>query len=193
MNASEVSSGLFSGDFGIGDLFGSLGGILSEGFDALSQAFDSFDFGGGGGGGGGEGGFISSLFSLFAEDGGLLHGPSHSGGGIPVEAEGGEYIINKRSTSRYLPLLHMINEEGRGKSALRVPSRPKFADGGLVDAMMLGSGGSGRGGSGSEPMGRAVTVQMNITTPDVASFRKSQDQLAVDSMRMANRAVRRNG
>ena len=27
------------------------------------------------------------------QSGGQLHGPSHARGGIPIEAEGGEYII----------------------------------------------------------------------------------------------------
>lgn len=44
--------------------------------------------------------------------GGVLIGPSHKDGGIPTkrgEVEGGEYIINKRSTEKYLPLIEMIN------------------------------------------------------------------------------------
>ena len=54
--------------------------------------------------------------------GGLLTGSSHVWGGIPVsvggsrvvEAEGGEAIINKRSTQMYTPLLSAINEAGGG-------------------------------------------------------------------------------
>lgn len=49
--------------------------------------------------------------------GGILHGPSHENGGIPirlnnggfVEAEGGEFITNTTATQRYLPLLQAIN------------------------------------------------------------------------------------
>jgi len=44
--------------------------------------------------------------------GGILMGPSHEHGGIPTrrgEVEGGEYIINKRSTEKYLPMIEMIN------------------------------------------------------------------------------------
>jgi len=54
---------------------------------------------------------------------GMLVGASHDGGGIPIEAEGGEFIINKRSTSKYLPLLDAINQEG---------VRKKFAEGGVT-------------------------------------------------------------
>ena len=51
------------------------------------------------------------------EKGGLLKGKSHSDGGIPFtvagrggfEAEGGEYIVNKRATAMYFPVLEAIN------------------------------------------------------------------------------------
>ena len=70
-------------------------------------------------------------------DGGLLSGPSHSMGGIPVgntgiEVEGGEYVVNKRSTAKYLPLLQSLNEEGaRRKTAANQIG--KFADGGQLN------------------------------------------------------------
>jgi len=53
------------------------------------------------------------------EDGGLLVGASHSQGGIPVgntgiEVEGGEAVINKRSTAKFLPILSAINQAGGG-------------------------------------------------------------------------------
>jgi hypothetical protein len=54
---------------------------------------------------------------------GMLVGPSHEGGGIPIEAEGGEFIVNKRATSEYLPLIQAINDSG---------NRPKYAEGGQV-------------------------------------------------------------
>jgi len=42
-------------------------------------------------------------------EGGYLDGKSHSQGGIPIEAEGGEYIVNRDSTSKYYPILEAIN------------------------------------------------------------------------------------
>jgi len=51
-------------------------------------------------------------------DGGLLTGPSHSSGGIKTrmgELEGGEFVINKRSTSSFLPMLNAINSAGNSK------------------------------------------------------------------------------
>ena len=53
--------------------------------------------------------------------GGLVEGPSHEHGGVRmavpsqnryVELEGKEFVVNKRATERYLPLLERINREG---------------------------------------------------------------------------------
>ena len=40
-----------------------------------------------------------------------IKGPSHARGGISAEIEGGESVINKRSTSKYKDLLRAINED----------------------------------------------------------------------------------
>jgi hypothetical protein len=61
------------------------------------------------------------------EDGGMIVGNSHKDGGVKasvggrrnIELEGGEYVINKRSTSKYQSILEKINKD-------------KFADGGIV-------------------------------------------------------------
>jgi len=46
--------------------------------------------------------------------GGMVDGPNHAGGGVPIEAEGGEYIVRKSSVHPgTLPILRMINELGR--------------------------------------------------------------------------------
>jgi hypothetical protein len=51
--------------------------------------------------------------AMKAKKGGILQGASHEQGGIMlsngVEAEGGEAIINKRSTAAFAPLLSQIN------------------------------------------------------------------------------------
>jgi len=55
--------------------------------------------------------------STFAE-GGLLQGPSHAQGGIKTgfgELEGGEYVVNRRSTQSFLPMLTAINSVGNRK------------------------------------------------------------------------------
>jgi hypothetical protein len=69
------------------------------------------------------------------ELGGLLDGPSHTQGGIPVlmnggpvaEAEGGEAFINKRSTAAFRPILSAINSfNGWGR---------KFETGGVLPSL----------------------------------------------------------
>lgn len=54
-----------------------------------------------------------------AESGGLLKGPSHKQGGMPIlgsniEVEGGEYVVNKRSAAKNIGLLNTINQMGNG-------------------------------------------------------------------------------
>ena len=48
--------------------------------------------------------------------GGKLKGPSHDKGGMPIEVEGGEYIIKKDSVNdETLPILEEINRNGKYK------------------------------------------------------------------------------
>ena len=63
-----------------------------------------------------------------ARRGMLIKGKSHAMGGVPIEAEGGEAIINKRSAAMFAPLLSAINEAGGGVPF--VPSR--YSDGGFA-------------------------------------------------------------
>ena len=45
--------------------------------------------------------------------GGMLDGASHEGGGIPIEAEGGEFIIKKDSVNRStIDMLEYVNQHG---------------------------------------------------------------------------------
>ena len=46
--------------------------------------------------------------------GGKFKGPSHAKGGIPIEVEGGEYIIKKDSVNEQTrPILEKINKTGK--------------------------------------------------------------------------------
>ncbi len=91
---------------------------------------------GGGGGGGSVSGDTEQSTSVQFEKGGLtrggmFQGASHANGGVKFrvggtihEAEGGEAIINKRSTAKFRPILSAINSyNGNGV---------KFADGGII-------------------------------------------------------------
>ena len=47
------------------------------------------------------------------QQGGYLDGSSHADGGIPIEAEGGEFIINKDAVNRStIDILEYINKHG---------------------------------------------------------------------------------
>lgn len=62
--------------------------------------------------------------SKFAE-GGLLKGPRHSQGGIKTgfgELEGGEFVVNRRSTQKFFGTLSAINQAGKRR----------FAEGGIA-------------------------------------------------------------
>ena len=89
-------------------------------------------------GGGGEAAPTSTEQDIKFEQGGLtrggmFQGNSHANGGVKFrvggrihEAEGGEAIINKKSTSMFRPVLSAINSyNGNGV---------KFADGGLLNS-----------------------------------------------------------
>lgn len=78
-----------------------------------------------------------------AARGKYIQGPAHSAGGVKLEAEGGETIINKRSSSMFLPLLSAINQAGGGVPFTRPGDDGGYAmrsfgasgSAGLVDAM----------------------------------------------------------
>ena len=68
--------------------------------------------------------------------GGITYGPSHAQGGIPTrygELEGGEAVINKRSTSMFAGELSRINQAGGGVSFADGGVTREFAKGGMVD------------------------------------------------------------
>jgi hypothetical protein len=60
--------------------------------------------------------------------GGILQGPSHDMGGIRTamgELEGGEFVVNRRATMNFLPLLNQINASGQTPAAeMTNPQQP---------------------------------------------------------------------
>ncbi|KAA6343655.1 hypothetical protein EZS27_008660, partial [termite gut metagenome] len=85
------------------------------------------------------------------EDGGLIKGKSHAEGGIPIlgtniEVEGSEFVINKKSTQKNLPLIDYINSNRREltindletfyskkNKSISQPFKNKFENGGVID------------------------------------------------------------
>jgi hypothetical protein len=93
--------------------------------------------------------------------GGVLKGKSHARGGIPTidgqyEFEGGEAVINKRSTARYGALLSQINQAGGGV-AFEKGGLTKFQEGGIsAPAMTLAD----IGDNGANDISQDITSQM---------------------------------
>ena len=73
-----------------------------------------------------------------AEKGGFLTGPRHSGGGVPIEAEGGEYVLNRNATAGiektmpgFLDSMNFGTFPARSGSTAAKP-RPSYKFGGYV-------------------------------------------------------------
>jgi hypothetical protein len=49
-------------------------------------------------------------------DGGMIEGPLHAGGGVMINAEGGEAVISRGAVSMFGPMLSMMNQMGGGTS-----------------------------------------------------------------------------
>ena len=144
---------------------------LAVGMKALVTPLINNLLGTGGGGDGETASASTSQDIQFANGGltrgGMFQGNSHANGGVKFrvggrihEAEGGEAIINKRSTSMFRPMLSAINSyNGNGV---------KFADGGLLNSgEKFAMGGELRsaqqlisGGTGSS---KVVIVESDMT------------------------------
>ncbi|HMM01933.1 MULTISPECIES: hypothetical protein [unclassified Dysgonomonas] len=97
-------------------------------------------------------GIMTKQLAKFA-DGGLLNGKRHSQGGMRIEGtnievEGGEYVINRESTSKNLGLVRYINSQrkeltpsdvtgffARASQGFELPFQREFASGGLMPAI----------------------------------------------------------
>jgi len=49
-------------------------------------------------------------------DGGMINGPRHAGGGVMINAEGGEAVMTRGAVTMFAPMLSMMNQMGGGTS-----------------------------------------------------------------------------
>jgi hypothetical protein len=49
-------------------------------------------------------------------DGGMINGPRHAGGGVMINAEGGEAVMTRGAVTMFQPMLSMMNQMGGGTS-----------------------------------------------------------------------------
>jgi hypothetical protein len=100
---------------------------------------------------------IATIASQKFAEGGILSGPSHSKGGIKTafgELEGGEAVINKRSTKLFKPILSAINKAGGGRS---------FAAGGILGAPISAPLSISSGSSVNENFNKFLQQQQETT------------------------------
>ena len=182
---------------GGGDLLSGLGSLVANLFQS-NDGGDSVAHGGGGGGGGGLladlgstiAGFFQSSGGVVGRDGrpgvfsaaAFAHAQRFQLGGrvqprgtdsVPILATPGEVVLTEEQAGSLRRVLETRNVGGLAPSpTVRQPF------GGAIDA---------RGVSNE------VTVVMNINTPDVSGFRRSQGQIGAEAAASINRALRRNG
>jgi len=87
---------------------------------AVGQGLSAINKGGGAAGSGGgttaaPGPSAQSLGKEYG-DGGLINGPLHAGGGVMINAEGGEAVMTRGSVTMFGPLLSALNQMGGGTS-----------------------------------------------------------------------------
>lgn len=129
--ATQLVQSIINTALAVTKAFAEFGPILGPIFGAIISALGAIQ----------QGIIIKQMSKL--EDGGLLRGKKHSQGGIPVgntgiEVEGGEYVVNRRSTAKYLPLLQQINEEGARKKTV-ANQLGKMASGGELNYEKINS------------------------------------------------------
>jgi len=210
---------LFSPSGAGGGFLSNLGGLFSSLTSGLSGIFSGVGglFSGLFGGGGGGGGIMSlistglSLFGGFFADGGAVDARrpivvGERGPELFIPPVNGQIISNDVFQKAFDAANDNLPRD-MSQDIVTLMLAGKFggfrADGGSVIAGMSYAGGErGRelfipknGGSSSNDNnasggGDNITVQMNITTQDAASFRRSQGQIASDAARAINRAKR---
>ena len=107
---------------------------------------------------------LSKIDSAKFAKGGILSGPSHSQGGIKTrhgELEGGEAVINKKSTSMFRSQLSKINQAGGGV---------KFAQGGI-----LGNSPGGGSAQNTDDLSKVLTKLSDNLAKPIRSFVVEED------------------
>ena len=122
---SATSAGLVTNTIGTITALAGIGASIASGIAKITSANKSSG-GGSSGGGGGEN------MGKNYERGGLIKGPRHAQGGVMIEAEGGEAVMNRGSVTMFAPLLSAMNQMGGGTSfnsnIMSRPDTPSLAE-----------------------------------------------------------------
>ena len=122
------------------------------------------------------------------EKGGLLKGRSHNEGGIPIEAEGGEYILNKeaaqgieRTMPGFLDSMNFGTFPANKPAGNRSISKPSFHFGGYVGPSFTGGTGSTFNSNVNLTVPKyELGGQVNATTTVMPSRNRSISALRLD-------------
>lgn len=114
-------------------------------------------------------------------DGGLLKGKSHAQGGIPVgntgiEVEGGEAVINRKSTAMYAPILDAINAAGNGGKHTILNSykaMSSHADGGQLNFQRVSSSLERNGFTGVIDAIESIDMQPVVAVSEINRVQKN--------------------
>ena len=131
----------------------------------------------------GLGGIVPGEAPKFAK-GGMVHGASHANGGVKfavggrvAELEGGEAVINKRSTAMFRTQLSDMNAAGGGV---------RFADGGIMPGTsnILQSSGASNSAQQFDNLAQNIVSGINAkeVTVSEASITSSQSSVAVSEL-----------
>jgi Prophage tail length tape measure protein len=126
--------------------------------------------------------------------GGPVSGPgSGTSDSIIARISNGEFVMPTAVTKKWLPVLETMRQgkfsdwlggQSINLPQIRVPTTPRYADGGLVDssASTINNQGNNNG----------VNVTMHISTNDVGSFKRSEAQIGQKIASFVSRSNRRN-
>jgi hypothetical protein len=106
-----ADAGYFS-PLGIATLIAGAAGVATS-IAASIKGIREIDSAGSGGSGGGN---PSLSEKVNYGDGGMINGPLHAGGGVMINAEGGEAVMTRGAVTMFNPLLSMMNQMGGGVS-----------------------------------------------------------------------------
>ena len=109
---AATTAGLTAGTITLGASLAGVAAAVAQGISAINSSGGASS---GVGTAAGPGASAQSLGKNYG-DGGMIEGPRHAGGGVMINAEGGEAVMSRGSVTMFGPLLSQLNQMGGGTS-----------------------------------------------------------------------------